>query len=86
MKGKWRNLDKMFKEIDHSGDGNIDVHEFSRCCQRLKLGWSEFQVHRVFRNAAGDDMQLDFVEFYNAFAPPRATSEVKMLFHNKIPF
>jgi len=86
MKGKWKNLDKMFKEIDHSGDGNIDVHEFSLCCKRLKLGWSEFQVHRVFRNAAGKDMQLDFVEFYNAFAPPRPTSEVKMLFHNKIPF
>ena len=31
-------------------------------------------------------MQLDFVEFYNAFAPPRATSETKMLFQNKIPF
>ena len=86
MAGKWKNLEKVFNQIDQDGSGKIDVHEFSEMCSKLKLGWSEFQIHRVFKNAAGSDMQLDFVEFYEAFAPPRATSETKMLFHNKIPF
>lgn len=44
MAGKWKNMDKIFRDIDKSGDGKIDVHEFSSCCKRLKLGWSEFQV------------------------------------------
>ena len=44
MAGKWSNLDAVFKDIDKSGDGFVDVHEFSLCCKRLKLGWSEFQV------------------------------------------
>lgn len=44
MAGKWKNMDKIFRDIDKSGDGKIDVQEFSICCKRLKLGWSEFQV------------------------------------------
>ena len=47
MVGKWKNMDKIFRDIDKSGDGKIDVHEFSSCCKRLKLGWSEFQVTNV---------------------------------------
>ena len=86
LAGKWKNMEKIFEDIDADKSGYIDVHEFSKMCERLKLGWSEFQVHRIFRNVSGEDMQVDFVEFYNAFAPPRATTQIKMLFHNKVPF
>jgi len=48
MKGKWNDLLKTFHTMDKNEDGTLCLEEFKKACERMGLGMSDFQVHRLF--------------------------------------
>mmetsp|Transcript_24286 Transcript_24286/g.79224 ORF Transcript_24286/g.79224 Transcript_24286/m.79224 type:complete len:764 (-) Transcript_24286:1632-3923(-) len=86
MKGKWEELQDLFKMMDTSGDGLVDLNEFKNACAIFELHWSDSQMIRAFNHISRSSPHLDLSDLLDLLAPPRVTSETRNLLQTKVPF
>jgi len=68
---KWRKFEEVFAKIDVNGDGNVDLGEFIQGFDEMALGWSHFDLTRLFHFVSGHRAKLKLAEFNEWFAPPK---------------
>eukprot|EP00960_Hanusia_phi_P058692 763954-Hanusia_phi.AAC.1 len=86
MHGKWDELEELFRMMDLSGDGLVDVNEFKNACATFELHWSDFQMTRLFHHMSRSSPHLSFSHLLEMLAPPRMTAETRNLLQTKVPF